>query len=164
MIWLWKKIYLPDLCESLSRTSAAYDMEVSAERTKLMANNTEVIRNDIKACGRSRETGSEQLASSIWVPMWRMMGPVNPSCSPGFTQASAAFAKLQNIWNDKIFSLNSNVYVPMWNILHQDEYVPTQASPSATYPEGIPISSEATKAPPTTQSPHTAVYENNFVP
>ena len=45
----------------------------------------------------------------------------------------------------------------MWIILQQDEYVWTQAPPPATYPEGMPISSEATEAPPTTQNPHTTV-------
>ena len=47
----------------------------------------------------------------------------------------------------------------MWNILHQDEHVWRQASPSATYPEGIPISSEATEAPLAIQSPHTMVQK-----
>ena len=42
--------------ERLDTTSAAYGMEISAEKTKLMTNNTNGINTDIKVSGEKLET------------------------------------------------------------------------------------------------------------
>ena len=47
---------LANLVERLDKVSTAYDMEVSAEKTKLMTNNTSGINTEIKVNGQKRET------------------------------------------------------------------------------------------------------------
>ena len=47
---------LAKLVEWLDTTSAAYGMEISAEKTKLMTNNTDGINADIKVSGEKLET------------------------------------------------------------------------------------------------------------
>ena len=47
---------LTKLVESLDKASTAYGMEISAEKTKLMTNNTNGINTEIKANGQKLET------------------------------------------------------------------------------------------------------------
>ena len=47
---------LANLVERLDKASTAYSMEISAEKTKLMANNTSGINTDIKMNGQKLET------------------------------------------------------------------------------------------------------------
>ena len=47
---------LADLVERLDKASTAYDMEVSAEKTKLMTNNTSGINTEIKVNRQKLET------------------------------------------------------------------------------------------------------------
>ena len=47
---------LSKLVECLDRASTAYGMEISAEKTKLMTNNTSVINVEIKVNGQKLET------------------------------------------------------------------------------------------------------------
>ena len=47
---------LANLVERLDKVSTAYDMEVSAEKTKLMTNNTSGINTEIKVNGQKLET------------------------------------------------------------------------------------------------------------
>ena len=47
---------LAKLVECLDKASTAYGMEISAEKTKLMANNTSGINTDIKMNGQKLET------------------------------------------------------------------------------------------------------------
>ena len=42
--------------ERLDRTSAAYGVDISAEKSKLMTNNTGGMRRDIRANGQKLET------------------------------------------------------------------------------------------------------------
>ena len=44
------------LFERLDKTSIAYDIEISAEKTKLMTNNTSGINTEIKVNGQKLET------------------------------------------------------------------------------------------------------------
>ena len=44
------------LVECLDKTSTAYCMEISAEKTKLMTNNTSGINTEIKVNGQKLET------------------------------------------------------------------------------------------------------------
>ena len=46
---------LANLVERLDKASTAYDMEISAEKTKLMTNNTSGINTDIKVNGQKLE-------------------------------------------------------------------------------------------------------------
>ena len=47
---------LANLVERLDRASTAYGMEISAEKTKLMTNNTSGINTEIKVNGQKIET------------------------------------------------------------------------------------------------------------
>uniref|UniRef100_UPI003AF73350 hypothetical protein n=1 Tax=Thiolapillus sp. TaxID=2017437 RepID=UPI003AF73350 len=47
---------LAKLVERLDKTSTAYGMEISAEKTKLMTNNTSGINTEIKINGQKLET------------------------------------------------------------------------------------------------------------
>ena len=47
---------LANLVERLDKTSTAYGMEISAEKTKLMTNNTSGINTEIKVNGQKLET------------------------------------------------------------------------------------------------------------
>ena len=47
---------LANLVERLDKASTAYGMEISAEKTKLMANNTSGINTEIKVNGQKFET------------------------------------------------------------------------------------------------------------
>ena len=46
----------PDLVERLDKASTAYGMEISAEKTKLVTNNTSGINTEIKVNGQKLET------------------------------------------------------------------------------------------------------------
>ena len=47
---------LAKLIECLNKASTAYDMEISAEKTKLMTNNTSGLNTEIKVNGQKLET------------------------------------------------------------------------------------------------------------
>ena len=47
---------LANLVERLDKASTAYSMEISAEKTKLMTNNTSGINTEIKVNGQNIET------------------------------------------------------------------------------------------------------------
>ena len=47
---------LANLVERLDKVSTAYSMEISAEKTKLMTNNTSGINTEIKVNGQTLET------------------------------------------------------------------------------------------------------------
>ena len=47
---------LANLVEHLDKASAAYGMEISAEKTKLMTSNTNSINTEIKVNGQKLET------------------------------------------------------------------------------------------------------------
>ena len=51
-----EKEELAKLAERLDKTSTAYGMEISAEKTKLMTNNTSGINTEIKVNGQKLET------------------------------------------------------------------------------------------------------------
>ena len=55
------------------KPSTAYGMEISAEKTKLMTNNTRGIKTEIRVNGQKLETVTsfKYLGSVIWVPSLR---------------------------------------------------------------------------------------------
>ena len=77
---------LANLVERLDKASAAYDMEISAEKTKLMTNNTSGINTEVKVNGQKLET----------VTSFKYLGSVTtdegskPEILSGITQATAA--------------------------------------------------------------------------
>ena len=72
-------------------------MEISAEKTKLMTNNTSGISTEIKVNGQKLET----------VTSFKYLGSVitdegsKPEILSGIAQATAALTRLKPVWNDK---------------------------------------------------------------
>ena len=80
-------------------------MEISAEKTKLMTNNTSGIKTVIKVNGRRLET----------VTSFKYLGSVvtdegsKPKILSRIAQATAALTRLKPVWNDRSISLSSKI-------------------------------------------------------
>ena len=93
------------LVERLDKASTTYGMEISAEKTKLIANNTSGINTDIKVSGQKLET----------VTSFKYLGSVTadegskPEILSRIAQATAALTRLKPVWIDKSISLSSKI-------------------------------------------------------
>ena len=82
-------------------------MEISAEKTKLMTNNTSGINAEIKVNGQKLET----------VTSFKYLGSVitdegsKPEILSRIAQATAALTRLKPVWIDKGISLSSKIQV-----------------------------------------------------
>ena len=80
-------------------------MEISAEKTKLMTNNTSGINTEIKINGQNLET----------VTSFKYLGSVitdegsKPEILSRTAQTAAALTRLKPVWNDRSISLSSKV-------------------------------------------------------
>ena len=80
-------------------------MEISAEKTKLMTNNTSGISTEIKVNGRKLET----------VTSFKYVGSViadegsKPEILSRVAQTTAALTRLKAVWIDKSISLGSKI-------------------------------------------------------
>ena len=89
----------------LDKSSAAYGMEVSAEKTKLMRNSTSGIHTDIKVNRKKLET----------VTSFKYLGSVitdegsKPEIFCRIARTTAALTRLKPVWNDRSISLSSKV-------------------------------------------------------
>ena len=83
---------LANLVERLDKASTAYGMEISAEKTKLMTNNTSGINTEIKVNGQRLETVTsfKYLLSRI-------------------AQTTAVLTRLKPVWIDRSISLRSKI-------------------------------------------------------
>ena len=96
---------MANLVERLDKASIAYGMEISAEKTKLMTNNTSGINTEIKVNGQKLET----------VTSFKYMGSVitdegsKPEILSRITQATAALMRLKPVCIDKNISLSSKI-------------------------------------------------------
>ncbi|WP_419629653.1 reverse transcriptase domain-containing protein, partial [Thiolapillus sp.] len=96
---------LANLVEHRDKASTAYGMEISAEKTKLMTNNTSGINTEIKANGQKLET----------VTSFKYLGSVitdegsKPELLCRIAQATAALTRLKPIWIDKSISLSPKI-------------------------------------------------------
>ena len=96
---------LAKLVERLCKVSTAYGMQISAEKTKLMTNNTSGINTEIKVNGHKLET----------VTSFRYLGSVitdegtKPEILSRIAQATAALTRLKPVWIDKSISLSSKI-------------------------------------------------------
>ena len=79
-------------------------MGISAEKTKLMTNNTSGINTEIKVKGQKLET----------VTSFKYLGSVitdegsKPEILPRIAHTTAALTRLKPFWNDRSISLSSN--------------------------------------------------------
>ena len=87
---------LAKLVGCLDKVSTAYGMEISAEKTKLMTNNTS-INTETKVNGQKLET----------VTSFKYLGSVithegsKPEILSRIAQTTAALTKLKPVWNDR---------------------------------------------------------------
>ena len=95
---------LAKLVECLDKASTAYGMEIIAEKTKLMKNNTSGINTEIKVNGQKIETvrSSKYLGSVITDEGSK------PEILFRIAQTTAALTLLKPVWNDSI-SLSSKI-------------------------------------------------------
>ncbi|KAK2162299.1 hypothetical protein NP493_1527g00015 [Ridgeia piscesae] len=96
---------LADLVERLDKTSTAFGMQINAEKTKLMTNNTNGFSTDIRVNGEKLDC----------VNRLKYLGAIitdegsKPEILARIAQAKAALAKLKTIWNDKNIALSSKI-------------------------------------------------------
>ena len=92
---------LEDPVGGLNKTCKRYKMEISAEKTKLMANSAKGIQREIKVKGQKLGT----------VTSFKYLGAVvldagsKPEILSRIAQAAAALTKLKPIWRDNNISL-----------------------------------------------------------
>ncbi|WP_419652863.1 hypothetical protein, partial [Thiolapillus sp.] len=92
---------LANLVQRLDKASTAYGMEISAEKTKLMTNNTSGINTEIKVNGQKLET----------VTSFKYLGSVitdedsKPEILSRISQTTAALTRLKPVWIDKSIRL-----------------------------------------------------------
>ena len=96
---------LANLVERLDKASTAYGMEISAEKTKLMTNNTSGINTEIKVNGQKLETVTsfKYLGSSITEEASK------PEILSRIAQTTAALTRLKPVWIDRTISLSSKI-------------------------------------------------------
>ena len=88
---------LSKLVECFDKASTAYGKEISAEKTKLMTNDTSGIKTAIKVNGQKLET----------VTSFKHLGSVitdegsKPEILSRIAQATAALTRLKPVWNDR---------------------------------------------------------------
>ena len=80
-------------------------MEISAEKTTLMTNNTSGINTEIKVNGQKLETATS----------FKYLGSVisdegfKPEILSKIAQTTAALTRLKPVWNDRSISLSSKI-------------------------------------------------------
>ena len=91
--------------ERLVKAFTAYGMEISAEKTKLMTNNTSGINMEIKVNGEKLEavTNFKYLGSVITGKSSK------PEIFFRIAQTTAALTTSKPVWNDKSISLSSKI-------------------------------------------------------
>ena len=100
-----KEEELASLVDRLDKTSAAFGIENSAEKTKLMTNNVNGISIDIRINGEKLDE----------VDSFKYLGAVvtdqgsKPEVLSRIAQTTAALARLKTIWSDKHISLSSKI-------------------------------------------------------
>ena len=96
---------LADLVERLDKTSTVFDMQINAEKTKLMTNNTNGFSTDIRVNGEKLDC----------INRFKYLGAIiadegsKLEILARITQATAALAKLKTIWNDRNIVLSSMI-------------------------------------------------------
>ena len=80
-------------------------MEINAEKTKLMTNNTSGINTEIKVNGQKLET----VTSFKYLDSVIIDEGSKPEILARIAQATAALTRLKLIWNDRSISLSSKI-------------------------------------------------------
>ncbi|CAM4530358.1 unnamed protein product [Leuciscus chuanchicus] len=100
-----KEQELVNLVKHLNEASAAYNMQINAEKTKLMTNNPNGISTEIKINNKKLET----------VNSFKYLGAIvsdegsKPEILSRIAQTIAAMTKLKVIWNDSNIAIGSKI-------------------------------------------------------
>ena len=89
----------------LDKASTAYSMEISAEKTKLMTNNTSGINTEIKVNGQTLET----VTSFKYLDSVITDEGSKPEILSRITQKIAALTRLKSVWNNRSKSVSSKI-------------------------------------------------------
>ena len=96
---------LANLVERLDKASTTYGMEISAEKTKLMTNNTSGINAEIEVNGQKLET----VTSFKYLGSFITDEGSKPEILSSIAQTRAALTRLKPVWIDKSISLSSRI-------------------------------------------------------
>ena len=100
-----KEEELASLVDRLDKTSAAFGMEISAEKTKLMTNNANGISIHIRINGEKLyEVDRFKYLCAVVTDQGS-----KPEVLSGIAQTTAAQVRLKTIWSDKRISLSSKI-------------------------------------------------------
>ena len=99
------EVELANLLERLDKTSTVYSIQISAEKTKLMTNNTNGISSNTRVNGEKLETVQ---SSKYFGAIVTEEGSI-PEIRSRIAQTIAALKKLKIIWDDKKIDLSSKV-------------------------------------------------------
>ena len=130
-----KEEELAKVDERLDKTSTAYDIGISAEKTKPMTNNTSGINTEIKVNGQKLER----------VTSFKYLGSVvsdedsKPEILSRIVQTTVALIRLKPVWNDSSISLSSKIRL-MRSLSHPSscKYVNHGPSQQSTKEDYIP--------------------------
>ena len=108
---------LAKLVERLNKASTAYGLEISAEKTKLMTNNTRGIDTEIKVSGQKLEI----VTSFKYLDTVITDEGSKPEMLFRIAQTTTALTRLKPVWNDRSISLSSktqlmrscHIYLPV---------------------------------------------------
>ena len=93
---------LANLVERLDKASTAYGTDISAEKTKLMTNNTSGINTEMKVNGQKLET----VTSFKYLDSVITNKGSKPEILCRISQTTAALTRLKPVWIDKSISLS----------------------------------------------------------
>ena len=102
-----KEEELANLVERLDKAFTVYGMKISAEKTKLMTDNTSGINTEIQVNEQKLET----------VTSFKYLGSVitdegsKPEMPSRIAQTNSSTAKLKSVWNGRSISLSSKIRV-----------------------------------------------------
>ena len=93
------------LVERLDKASTTFGIEISAEKTKLMTNNTSGIDTEIKVNGRKLET----VTSFKYLDSVITYEGSKPEILSRIAQTTAALTRMKPVWNDRSIPLSSKI-------------------------------------------------------
>ncbi|KAI0223781.1 hypothetical protein LSAT2_025079 [Lamellibrachia satsuma] len=96
---------LANLVERLEKTSTSYGMEISAEKTKLMTNNTQGISTEVKVNGQILET----VTSFMYLGSIITDEGSKLKILARIAQITAALTRLKPLWNDRNITVSSKI-------------------------------------------------------
>ena len=96
---------LANAVERFDKASTAYSMEISAEKTKLMSNNTSGINTEIKVNGQKLGT----VTSFKYLDSVVTYEGSKSEILSSIAQTTAASTRLKPVWNERSISLSSKI-------------------------------------------------------